>query len=115
MAILDDFKARFPDFDEADADQYVPIFENVWPAYFNREYEPNKEIVLNLIAHLIVMEQQDGAGPLQSAQSKSTGSVSASYHPRESGRLEDFFASTKYGQRYLLLTRTRYGVGALFV
>ena len=115
MTVQDDFKARFPEFDEADVDQYLPVLEDVWPAYFNRKYEPNKEVVLNLIAHLVVTEKQAGTGPVQSAQSKSVGSVSVSYRDRESGRLEDFFGTTKYGQRYLFLSRTRYGVGALFV
>lgn len=114
MTIQDDFTARFPDeFDQATVDQYLPVLTDVWPAYYGGRYEHNKEIVLNLIAHLLVMETSSGTGPLQAAQSKSAGSVSASYHARQGGPLEDFFGATKYGQRYLMLTRSR--VGGFFV
>lgn len=113
MTIKTDFENRFPEFDQADIDQYVPILEDVWPAYYGKDYEDNKETVLNLIAHLVVMETQSGSGPMQAVQSKSAGNLSASYHAREQGRMEDFFASTRYGQRFLFLIRL--GGGAKFV
>ena len=109
MTIQGDFSERFPEFSQNDVDTYLPILADVWPAYFAKPYEGNKEIVLNLIAHLLVTEKQPGTGPIQGVASKSAGSVSASYHARQSGRMEDFFHGTKYGQRYLHLTRFKGG------
>lgn len=109
MALIDDFKARFPEFDTAVVDQYLPILEDVWPCYYGQAYTAcNKEIVLNLVAHLLVMQQAPGAGPVKEESRRSVGSVSVSYEARaNTSNLSDFFGSTKYGQMYLLLTSTR--------
>lgn len=115
MALIDDFKARFPEFVAATVDQYVPILEPVYPAYYGREYDPTnateKETILNLIAHLLVMETTGDSAPLQSVNSQSVGSVAASYNqPGQPGGVAvDTFAATKYGQRFLALTHHRYG------
>ena len=109
MALIDDFKSRFPEFDTAVVDQYLPILEDVWPCYYGQEYAAcNKEIVLNLVAHLVVIESAPNAAPVKEESSRSVGSVSVSFEARASANnLSDFFGSTKYGQKYLLLTSTR--------
>lgn len=108
-----DFESRFPEITQADRDAYLDQLENVWQFYFDKGYEENKEIVLNLLAHLMFMEKSSGSGPIQAMQSKSAGSVSASFHGREQGGMMDFFGSTKYGQRYMHLIRL--SGGAKFV
>lgn len=117
MAILDEFKTRFPEFDAATADQYIPILEPIWPCYYGGEYETacDKEIILNLLAHLLVNETATGSGNVKSTQSKSVGNVSISYsngYAPTSERL-DWLGRTKYGMRYIMLTRKRQG--AVFV
>ena len=112
MALIDDFKARFTEFTEAQADTYIPILESVWPCYYGGEYEGcGVEIVLNLVAHLLVAEVSGGSGTVKSTQSQSVGSVSVSYaNSMASDSLRtDWLRSTKYGQRYLMLTRSRQG------
>ncbi len=109
MALIDDLKARFPEFDTAVVDQYLPILEDVWPCYYGQAYTAcNKEIILNLVAHLVVIESAQNASPVKEESSRSVGSVSVSFESRASANnLSDFFGSTKYGQKYLLLTSTR--------
>lgn len=115
MALIDDFKARFPEFDETQVDTYLPILEPVWPAYYAVEYDPtnarNKEAILNLIAHLFVYEVRTSAAASKEVASKTVGSVSTSYvqSAHSSGQLYDTFSTTKYGQRFLLLIRSNYG------
>ena len=118
MALLDDFKARFPEFSVPVADQYVPILEPIWPCYWNGEYDTDectKEIVLNLLGHLITVETSSGSGNVKTTASKSVGSVSVSYDAGFAASSERvaWFKTTKYGARYLLLTRPRQG--AVFV
>lgn len=107
MALIDDFAERFPEFSQAVVDQYIPILEDVWPCYYGRAYEGcNKEIILNLIAHLVTMETSAGSSASRNVASKSVGSVSVSYEAnRSNSELVDFFGATKYGQRFMLLTR----------
>jgi len=109
MVLIDDFKTRFPEFDTAVVDQYLPIFEDVWPCYYGQAYEAcNKEIILNLNAHLLVLQQSPGGAPVKEQSSRSVGSVSVSFESRSSAsNLSDFFGSTKYGQMFLMLTSTR--------
>lgn len=112
MAILDDFKTRFPEFDTAQADTYVPILEDVWPCYYGGKYEGcGQEIVLNLLAHMITIEASPGSGNVKSTQSKSVGNVSVSYSPGYAPTSERmaWLKTTKYGMRYIMLTRHRQG------
>lgn len=113
MALLDDFKARFPEFDGSDADTYIPILEPVWPCYYGGAYTDTcgKEIVLNLLAHMLVSETSPGSGNVKSTQSKSVGNVSISYSAGYAPTSErnDWLSRTKYGMRYLMLTRSRQG------
>ena len=109
MALIDDFKARFPEFSTAVVDQYLPILETVWPCYYPQKYAAcNKEIILNLVAHLLVVEQSPGSTSVKEQSSRSVGNVSVSFESRaNTSNMSDMFGSTKYGQRYLLLTSTR--------
>lgn len=114
MTITADFKTRFPEFDTATVDTYLPILEPVYPSYYALAYtDATKEATLQLIAHLLVGETASGSSSASSqvVASKSVGSVSVSYqaNQRAGGELNDFFAGTKYGQRFMLLTARRYG------
>lgn len=104
--MIADFKARFPEFDGAVVDVYYPILETVWPSYYGGSYDTDRETVLNLIAHLMVGEIETSTEAVQVEASKSVGSVSVSYAARAAsgGKLADFFSTTKYGQRFLMLT-----------
>lgn len=116
MALIDDFKARFPEFDTADADTYIPILEPLWPCYYGGSYEGcDVEIILNLLAHLLVSELSTSIETIKDVASQSVGSVSVSYATASTSTNErsDWLRSTKYGQRYLMLTRTR--AGGVFV
>lgn len=113
MAIIDDFKARFPEFEASDVNTYIPILEPVYPSYYAVEYsDSSKEATLQLLAHLLSIETKSTkADPSRSISSKSVGSVSVSYDAPTSkgGDLSDRLRTTKYGQRFLLLTASRYG------
>lgn len=108
MALIDDFRARFPEFADAVVDAYLPILEPVWPCYFSKPYtQCNVEAILNLVAHLVVLETDTDSAASQLMSSKSVASVSTSYvAPTASVNM---FASTKYGQRFNLLTSAMYG------
>lgn len=114
MALIDDFKTRFPDpeFTTADVDRLIPILGPVYPHYYGGEYAgAGVEIVLNLLAHLMVDELRSGAGSATSTQSKSVGNVSISYKSstQKGGADYDFFRTSKYGQRYWILIRSKRG------
>ena len=118
MALIDDFKARFPEFTDAVVDVWIPILEPVYPSYYALEYvAATQEATLNLLAHLITMETSAGSSSsaTQAVASKSVGSVSISYAAAtySGGELYDFYRGTKYGQRFLMLTARRYGGAAV--
>jgi len=116
MSLADDFKARFPEFPETTADKYLPILDGVWPCYFPQPYSAcNKEIILNLVAHLMVVEQSPGNASVRSQTSRSVGSVSVTQSAvSKADSMTDMFGFTKYGQRFLYLTQSR-GSRAYFV
>lgn len=117
MALIDDFKARFPEFDTATVDQYIPILEDVYPCYYGGAYEGcGVEIVLNLLGHLLSVETQQGAGSPKFTQSKSVGNVSISYSEGyvPTSQRDAWLRTTKYGTRYLMLTGNR-ALGGYFV
>jgi len=112
MTIIEDFKARFPEFDEATVDENLPGLEDVWQCFSGGNYEDcGKEIVLNLLAHLLVVQTNPGTGNPKSIQSKSVGNLSVSYGAEfapKSNRMA-WFMTTKYGMQYWMLTRQRQG------
>jgi len=120
MALVDDFKARFPEFTPATVDSYWTALEVMWPAYYSANYtsaptnqseKTINEAIFNLIAHLFIAETDPDSASFQQAQSQSVGSVSESFQQgaQSSGLMTDFFRATKYGQRFLILTARNYG------
>jgi len=113
MALIDDFKARFPEFEISVIDKYIPILEPVYPFYYSLNYsDTTKESTLQLLAHLLAIETESmKSDPKRIISSKSVGSVSVSYEASSQGggELTQWLRSTKYGQRFLLLTSSRYG------
>lgn len=115
MALIDDFKLRFPEFTTSVVDTKFPLLEPEWPCYYGRPYGEgdacDDAAILMLLGHLFTMETAASAQPSRSQQSKSVGSVSVSYDaPTQSGgAMYDFFSSTKYGQRFLRLTAKHKG------
>ena len=122
MSLLDDFKERFPppEFSDAVADKYVPIYEQYIHCYWGGTYKGcGEEITLNLLAHLIVTEVgtggkdgngNGGAGPLRIESNKTVGSVSVGYQAYSGSAgdgtgLKDWLFTTPYGQRFWILTR----------
>ena len=121
MAVIDDFKARFTEFDVAIVDIFIPIFEPLIECYFIGGYTGcDKEITLQLLAHLIAREIQSTVGgstgasgsPLRVEASLSVGSVSQSFEkslPANHSELKMFMATTRYGQSFLMLISHRGG------
>ena len=120
MALIDDFKARFPaatypQFPDAVVDVLVPILEPEIECYYGGDYANcDAVIILYLMAHLIVVETQAGSGnsePSQTEVSKTVGSVSVSYLQKTGtvSERDQFFGSTLFGRRYLVLTAKNYG------
>lgn len=117
MALIDDFKDRFPEFDPDEVDTYLPELINEYPCYFNCEYgqtDCGDAAILQLLAHMFVVETNPNTAPYKSTASKSVGSVSVSYNPGSSDYLSQYFNTTKYGQRFLLMT-AKLGQGGYFV
>lgn len=117
MALIDDFKTRFPEFDTAVVDQYFPIVEPIYPCYFGGDPDNDpcdKEATLNLLAHLIVIQQRTSPNSFRATSNRSAGSVSVGYQANANQRAnEGFFLTTKYGQQFLALTQ--HNIGAVFV
>ena len=111
MALIDDFKTRFPEFVSADVDAAWPGLEASWPCLYGGSYDVSDcddEIILNLIAHLFSVGQD--SGPATIAASESVGSVSVTNYINQSmSNRESFFSSTKYGQQFTLMTQFRQG------
>lgn len=116
MSLEDDFKARFPEFSDDDVTAYFPSVESIWHCYFPQPYSNcNKEIILNLLAHLMLMEKNPSQSSVRSQTSRSVGSVSVSLSGvSKQDSNTDFFSFSKYGQRFLFLTSSR-GARAYFV
>ena len=115
MALIDDFKTRFPQLDTAAIDVLWASLEASWPCYYGFEYGSNActdEAILNLIAHLFVVEQesQTSSGSQKDISSQSVGSVSVTYSGGsvDSSSIQ-FFNTTIYGQKFLMLIKNRMG------
>jgi hypothetical protein len=119
MALIDDFKAKFPEIDTAAVDQYFPALEQTYHCYYggNVDVPCEKEAVLWLIAHLITLDSQGAttSAPTRNTSSRSVGSVSVSYETDTSGRRDaGWYNTTRYGQRFLMLTQHA-GIAGLWV
>lgn len=113
MTIQADFEDRFDS--AVPPIVWVDAVAGSWTAYTCLAYsDSTKEAILNLIAHLLVVDAMPGTSAARTAESKSVGSVSVSYGAATSGsNMASFFNSTRYGQTYWLLTGRQ--VGAFFV
>ena len=118
MALIDDLKTRFPDIPTGTIDTYYAAlsFSNAefWKCYFCFDYiqgDCNSEAILNLVAHLIMTESSGSDSAIKDVSSVSVGSVSESYFEGSSvnSSQKDFFNTTKYGQKFLLLISTSGG------
>jgi hypothetical protein len=116
MALLDDFKARFPEIDPALADTLVPIYEATYNCYYGGSYliDCDKEAILLLIAHMVTTDPSytgsGSAAPSKDVASKSVGSVSVSYSAGSTGSdLKVWLNSTRYGQLFLMITSNNMG------
>lgn len=118
--LINDLKARFPNIDPTLIDTNFPLFENTYQCYYGATYGKDKcddEIILNLLAHLIV--SQDNATSSNGEanyiiQSESVDGVSTSFAGMQNIDLQDsFFYSTIYGQTFKMLTQKN--TGAYFV
>lgn len=111
MALIDDFRSRFPEFTVSQVDTYLPSLEDIWGCYYGGDYELDcdKEIILNLLAHLLVGEINTSSVPTQVESSRSVGSVSQSFFNGNIDGGNAFFMTTKYGRRYWMLTMKNIG------
>ncbi len=103
-----DLLVRFPELDPIEVDKYFDIHEATYYCYFNENYNANtkvcdKEIILNLLAHLITTSINTALSnaPTRQTTSESAGSLSASY--TTSGEEDPLFSSTIYGQTFKTL------------
>lgn len=114
MAVIDDFKARFTEFDTSDVDTYLPALIEEYPYFYGGDYDESdneKFIILYLLAHLLVGELalQSGSGSDKIEASKSVGSVSVSFFNGQYDKQDEFFMTTRYGMRYLRLIAKNLG------
>jgi len=115
MGLREDFLVRFPEISEDIVDKWLPVFENSYKAYYNAEYgvnEKDNEIILNLLAHLITVSNNNSTGEnVAPVSSKSVGGVNVSYAVNVGDNSDAFFSSTIYGQTFKLLTSIINGGG----
>jgi hypothetical protein len=111
--LIDAFKLRFPELDTALVDAEVPGLVLVYKGYYNFEYGANDitdEAIFNLIAHLFLTETTPSVQALKEVASQGALGVSTSFTTSGvTGRLNEFFNWSKYGQRFLMLTQKRQG------
>jgi hypothetical protein len=117
MALIDDFKTRFPEFTASDVDTAWSSLEAVWPCMYGGTYgssDCDDQAILLLIAHLFYLSTVSTSQPAMSAVSQSVGSVSVTNMiDQTGGDRKSFFNSTAYGQQFMLITSKRHG--AFFV
>ena len=84
MTIQADFEDRFDS--AVPPIVWVDAVAGSWTAYTCLAYsDSTKEAILNLIAHLLVVDAMPGTSAARTAESKSVGSVSVSYGAATSG------------------------------
>lgn len=116
MALIDDFKAKFPEFDTTVVDNNIPALESVYPCMYGAKYgvtDCEDEAILYLLAHLLSLQTSGKTAIF--ASSKSDGDVSISYTlPNNVTEQYLFFASTSYGLLFWQVT-FQDSQGAFFV
>jgi len=127
MALLDDFKARFandPNLDLVAIENNWQAYDPVYMCYFCYQYptgnDCKNEAIFQLIAHMSLVEGDgvigggSGISPSKGVASKSWGSESVTYGTvSDESSFYNYFNSTKYGQRFLMIIRSNQG--AFFV
>jgi len=113
MALLDDFKTRFPEFDTNEVDTAWPGVESLWPCLYGGTYGASTcvdNVILYLTAHLFYLGSMSDTGPALATASESVGSVSVTNVVNTSmSSQQSYYGSTKYGQMFLNLTKHRHG------
>lgn len=108
MALIDDLKNRYPNIPTTLIDANFDVYESIYNIYYNVQYGQNdkdNEIILNLLAHLIVSEENTKSGESNVVVgSESAGGVSRSYVANAMNQTDKFWNSTVYGQRFKMLT-----------
>lgn len=117
MSLLDDFKVRFANDSKLDLvaiENDWASLDPVWQCYYCEEYGADSctdEAIFQLIAHMWLIESKPNPSPNKGVASKSWGSESTTYAQVDgSSRMEDYFNSTVYGQRFYQITRSNRGV-----
>lgn len=119
MAILDDFKLRFPEFEAkgVDVDGLLPPIIEIVSCLNGWDYTTKcgKEVILNLLAHLLVIASSPDYTPIGTVSGVSVGDVSItnSVTTALASRSGEFFNTTKYGRMYLQLISCN--IGGVFV
>lgn len=117
MALIDDFKVKFSEFDTTYVDTNLPLLETTYTCFYGIEYKKgtscDDEAILYLLAHLLRL-QQNGSGQTTGVASKSVDGVSISYiTPSNATERFSFYGSTRYGLMFMQITSKRQG--AFFV
>ena len=109
MALIDDFKTRFPEISATTVDRLLPLYETTFKCYYNSTYGVNDcddEIILVLIAHLIETNRGNADGTTAPAplQSESVDGVAVTYSTAQyKDGTELWWYSTPYGQMFQML------------
>lgn len=107
---------RFPNECQDTIEDTFPLIENSISCYYGGSFDNdcNKERLLLLAMHLILVENMSSTETFQSVASQSVGGISVSYNAVSSTNVNDnFFQTTKYGQQFSKLSQ--YAIGAYFV
>jgi hypothetical protein len=109
--IMDDFKARFPQFDEPTIDAILPSLIAEYKSYYCREYTcETQAAILQLLAHMYKLEIDDSDEAMRNVSSTSVDGVSESYEARNADtNLDIMFSTTKYGEKFLYLIQSDQG------
>jgi len=119
MALIDDFKDRFPTFDTTLIDDNWQWLDETWHCFYGGVYGPStceNQRILLLLAHLFtVMFINPKTGPSTLTSSRTVGSVSTTSVVITEGltNQQAFLMSTSYGQQFLMMIQFRHG--AFFV
>jgi hypothetical protein len=117
MALIDDFKTKFPQFSTTDVDTYFASISAEYPCYYNKVYganDCNDQAVLFLLAHLLnsTIKSATSSASTGIVSSTSVDGVSDSFDTSAmSGSLSNaFWFSSVYGQKFKMLIQFNRGV-----
>jgi hypothetical protein len=102
MALIDDFKAEFPEFDATQVDTYFSQLEAIYPTFYGGTYvdgdtvSADNNAILWLLAHLFVV---------RTVMNQTMGGVTEI----DSSDYDAYFKLSIYGQTYLTLIRNNHG------